>query len=95
MIVLLMVESLGEKLHKLVQDREYIEGDLMETLEMKTLIPEMKIAVDGIISRFNSTEERNNVRDVEQQKLFKMKQKRWKITINELWSKFKIGQINV
>lgn len=66
MIILLMVESLGEKLHKLVQDREYIEGDLMETLEMKTLIPGVKIAVDGIISRFNSTEERNNVHDVEQ-----------------------------
>lgn len=66
MIVLLMVESLGEKLHKLVQDREYIEGDLMETLEMKTLIPEMKIAVGDIIRRFNSTEERNDVHDVEQ-----------------------------
>lgn len=42
---------------------EYIEHDQMEVLEMKALMPEMKITVDGII-RFNSGEEKISVYEV-------------------------------
>lgn len=43
---------------------EYIEHDQMDVLEMKALMPEMKITVDGIISRFNSGEEKISIYEV-------------------------------
>lgn len=63
MIVLPVLKSLEEKLHILVQDREYIKHDQMEVLEMKTLMPEMNVTVDGIISRFNSAEEKISIHE--------------------------------
>lgn len=84
MIVFLLVKSLGEKLHReCVKDREYTEGNLREILERKTLMPEMKIRVDGIISRFNSTEERLNVCEERAIETIKNETKKMKKIINQ------------
>lgn len=58
-----MVKSLEEKLHILGGDREYTEHDQMGILEMETLMPEMKITVEGFISRFNHAEEKISVHE--------------------------------
>lgn len=76
MTVFLVVENLGEKLHILVQDREYIEGDQMEVLEMKTLMPDMKITVDGIIMDSIAQKKRLMYVKIEQKKLLKNETKK-------------------
>lgn len=61
MTILLGVKSLEEKLHTIVGDGEYIHDQMDVFREMKTLVPEMKFTIDGIISRFESAKEKISV----------------------------------
>lgn len=53
-----LVKSLEESLHISGGDWKNIQHDQKKILEVKTLMPGIKITVDGIISSIDSAEER-------------------------------------